>query len=164
MQPLAKFFHRLPAHRQELVKVDPVGLQPQVELPLLRKVIACFQPLGQRAGHLVAQLPHQLLLRPVFGLSAAPGVEFPGHPAAQRRLACGIGCTLFIAIAAVDLQFNGQAAEGVRLNGLHKAGIPPQLQRRQGVELRPCPEALGLVDRQQLKIRVGYRHQRIHLH
>ena len=50
------------------------------------------------------------------------------------------------------------------LDGLHKAGIPSQFQRRQGVELRPRPEALGLVDRQQLKIRVGHRYNLLFLH
>ena len=49
------------------------------------------------------------------------------------------------------------------LDGLHKAGIPSQFQRRQGVELRPRPEALGLVDRQ-LKIRVGHRYNLLFLH
>ena len=164
MQPLPKLLHRLPAHGQKLVKVDPVRLQAQIELPLLGKVVARFQPFGHRAGHLVAQLPDQLLLGTVFGLCAALCVELPGHPVAQRGLACGIGGALFIAVAAVDLQFNGQPAQRVRLDGLHKAGIPSQLQRRQGVELRSCPEALGPVDRQQLKIRVGHRYKLLLLH
>ena len=50
------------------------------------------------------------------------------------------------------------------LDGLHKAGVPSQLQRRQGVELRPRPEALGLIDCQQLKIRVGHRYKLLLLH
>ena len=50
------------------------------------------------------------------------------------------------------------------LDGLHKAGVPPQLQRWQGVELCSRPEALGLVDRQQLKIRVGHRYKLLLLH
>ena len=50
------------------------------------------------------------------------------------------------------------------LDGLHKAGVPSQLQRRQGVELRARPEALGLIDRQQLEIRVGHRYQLLLLH
>ena len=164
MQPLPELLHRLSAHGQKLVKVDTVCLQAQIELPLLGKVIACFQPFWHRAGHLIAQLPDQLLFSPVSGLCAALCVELPGHSVAQRGLACGIGGALFITVAAVDLQFNGQPAQWVGLDGLHKAGVPSQLQRRQGVELRARPEALGLIDRQQLEIRVGHRYQLLLLH
>ena len=164
VQPLPELFHRLPAYRQEPVKVDAVCLQAQIELPLLGKVVARFQPLGHKAGHLIAQLPDQLLLCPVFSLCAALCVELPGHPVAQHSLACGIGGALFVTIIAVDLQLNGQPAQRVGLDSLHKAGIPSQFQRRQGVELRPRPEALGLVDRQQLKIRVGHRYNLLFLH
>ena len=164
MQPLPELLHRLPAHGQELVKVDSISLQAQIELPLLGKVVARFQPFWHRAGHLIAQLPDQLLFSPVSGLCAAFCVELPGHPVTQRGLACGIGGALFITVAAVDLQFNGQPAQRVGLDSLHKAGVPSQLQRRQGVELRTRPEALGLIDRQQLKIRVGHRYKLLLLH
>ena len=164
MQPLPELLHRLPAHGQELVKVDTVCLQAQIELPLLGKVVARFQPFWHRAGHLIAQLPDQLLFSPVSGLCAAFCVELPDHPVAQRSLACSIGGALFIAVVAVDLQFNGQPAQRVGLDRLHKAGVLSQLQRRQGVELRPRPEALGLVDCQQLKIWVGHRYKLLLLH
>ena len=50
------------------------------------------------------------------------------------------------------------------LDRLHKAGVLSQLQRWQGVELCSRPEALGLVDRQQLKIWVGHRYKLLLLH
>ena len=50
------------------------------------------------------------------------------------------------------------------LDRLHKAGVLSQLQRRQGVELCPRPEALGLIDRQQFEIRVGHRYKLLLLH
>ena len=50
------------------------------------------------------------------------------------------------------------------LDRLHKAGVLSQLQRRQGVELCPRPEALGLIHRQQFKIRVGHRYKLLLLH
>ena len=164
MQPLPELFYRLPAHGQELVKVDTVCLQAQIELPLLGKVVTRFQPFWHRAGHLIAQLPDQLLFSPVSGLCAAFCVELPGYPVAQRGLARGIGGAFFIAVVAVDLQFNGQPAQRVGLDRLHKAGVLSQLQRRQGVELCPRPEALGLIDRQQFEIRVGHRYKLLLLH
>ena len=48
VQPGAELFHRLAPHLEELIKVDAVGLQAQVELPLLGKVVAAHQLFGQR--------------------------------------------------------------------------------------------------------------------
>ena len=52
----------------------------------------------------------------------------------------------------------------MRLHGLHETGVLPHFQRRQCVELRPCPKALGPVHRQQFKIRVGHRHHMVLLY
>ena len=59
----------------------------------------------------------------------------------------------------VDLQLDGQFPDGPGLDGLDKAGVSPQLQRRQTKELRPHPESLSPVHRQKLKIRVCDRLQ-----
>ena len=67
-------------------------------------------------------------------------------------------------MVAVDLQFHGQLPDGVGLHRLHKAGVRPQLQRRQRKELRPRPEALGPVHGQQLEIRVRHRHKAVLAH
>ena len=44
----AELFHGLAPHLEVLVKVDVVGLQPQVEVPLFGKIVAGDQVLGQR--------------------------------------------------------------------------------------------------------------------
>ena len=67
-------------------------------------------------------------------------------------------------MVTVNLQFNGQLPDGVRLNGLHETGVCSHFQRRKRVELRPRPEALGLIDRQQFEIRVGHRYKLLLLH
>ena len=67
-------------------------------------------------------------------------------------------------MVAVDLQFQRQLPDGPGLNGLDKAGVPAQLQRRQTEKLRPRPEPLGPVDGQQLKIRIGHRGEMVFLH
>ena len=67
-------------------------------------------------------------------------------------------------MVAVDFQFHGQLPDGVGLHRLHKAGVRPQLQRRQRKELRPRPEALGPVHGQQLEIRVRHRHKAVLAH
>ena len=147
-----------------MVKIDVVGLHPQVELPLLGKVVAGHQLLGQRALDLIAQLGHQLPLGQHFALLTALGVQLPGHPLPQGLLACGIGGTILIAMETVDLQFNGQLPQRPGLNGLHKAGVPAQLQRRHAEELRPGPESLGPVDGQQFKVRVRDREELVVFH
>ena len=45
----AELLHGLASHLEVLVKVDVVGLQPQVEVPLLGKIVAGDQILGQGA-------------------------------------------------------------------------------------------------------------------
>ena len=67
-------------------------------------------------------------------------------------------------MVAVDLQFKGQFPDRPGPDGLHKAGVPPQFQRRQAEELRPRPEPFGPVDGQQLKVRVGHRDEPVLLH
>ena len=161
VEPDAELLHGLTAHLEELVKVDAVGLQAQVELPLLGKVIAAHQLFGQCARYRIAQLPHHLPAGTLHRLCAALGPDVPGHLPAQRSLARSVGCTLLVAVVTVDFQFNGQLPDGVRLHGLHETGVLPHFQRRQRVELRPRPEALGPVHRQQFKIRVGHRHHMV---
>ena len=164
VEPCTELFHRLAAHFKELVKVDAIGLQAQVELALLGKIVTAHQLLWQRAFHCIAQLPYQLLACPLLSLGTALCPDLAGHLLPQRRLARCIGCTFFVAVVTVDLQFNGQLPDGVRLNGLHETGVCSHFQRRKRVELRPRPEALGPVHRQQFKIRVGHRHHMVLLH
>ena len=164
MEPCTELFHRLAAYFKELVKVDAIGLQAQVELALLGKIVTAHQLLWQRAFHCIAQLPYQLLACPLLSLGTALCPDLAGHLLPQRRLARCIGCTLLVAVVTVDLQFNGQLPDGVRLNGLHKAGVCSHFQRRQRIKLCTRPEALGPVHRQQFKIRVGHRHHMVLLH
>ena len=164
MEPCTELFHRLAAYFKELVKVDAIGLQAQVELALLGKIVTAHQLLWQRAFHCIAQLPYQLLACPLLSLGTALCPDLAGRLLPQRRLARYIGCTFFVAVVTVDLQFNGQLPDGVRLNGLHETGVLPHFQRRQRVELRTRPEALGPVHRQQFKIRVGHRHHMVLLY
>ena len=121
-----ELFHRLPPHLQELVEVDPLGLQAQVEAALLGKVMLRHQLPGQRAGHPVPQAEDQPGLGQLPGLLAAPGVQPGDHLLAQLGLARRIGGALLCAVVLVDLQLDGQAADGPRLNGLDKAGVLPQ--------------------------------------
>ena len=56
----AELLHGLAPHLEVLVKVDVVGLQPQVEVPLLGKIVAGDQVLGQGALDTAAQLEDKL--------------------------------------------------------------------------------------------------------
>ena len=78
--------------------------------------------------------------------------------------ALGVGGAVLVAVIPVDLQLDGQFPDGPGLDGLDKAGVPAQLQRRQTEKLRPRPEPLGPVDGQQLKIRIGHGHQMLFFH
>ena len=89
------------------------------------------------------------------GLLAALGVDVLRHLGAEGALALGVGGAVFVTVAAVYFKLDGQLPDGPGLDGLGKAGVLSQFQRRQAEELRPRPEALGPVDRQKFKIRVG---------
>lgn len=80
----AELFNGLVLHLEVLVKMDTVGLHPEVEPPLLGKIIACHQLLRQRAGNFGSQLIDQLLLCQLFCLLAALGVDFLASPAAAE--------------------------------------------------------------------------------
>ena len=71
VEPDAELLHGLTAHLEELVKVDAIGLQAQVELALLGKIVTAHQLLWQRAFHCIAQLPYQLLACPLLSLGTA---------------------------------------------------------------------------------------------
>ena len=112
---------------------------------------------GQGAGHLVPQAEDQSGLSQLPGLLAAPGVQPGDHLLAQLGLARRIGGTLLCAVVLVDLQLDGQAADGPRLDGLDKAGVLPQGEGRQGKKHRLGPEALRLVEGRQFEVRVAHR-------
>ena len=164
MKLRAELLDRLVPHLQVLVKVDIVRLKPQVELPLLGKVVSGHQLLGQSAFHLAAQLIDQLPFGQLFRLCTAGLVDLPGHPLPQGLLARFIGGAVLVAVMAVDLQLQGQPPDGPRLDGLDKTGVFAQLQRRQTEKLRPRPEALCTVHRQQLKIGVRHRDEMLFFH
>ena len=160
----AELFHGLAPHLEVLVKVDVVGLQPQVEVPLFSKIVAGDQVLGQGALDTAAQLEDKLPAGQCLGLRTALGIELPCNLLAQGRLACGIGGAVCIAVPGVHFQFNAHLTDGPGLDGLGEAGVTLQLQRRQAVELCSRPEAFGPVDGQQLKIRIGHGHQMFFFH
>ena len=164
MELSAELFHGLAPHLEILVKVDVVGLQPQVEVPLFSKIVAGDQVLGQGALDTAAQLEDKLPAGQCLGLRTALGIELPCHLLAQSRFACGIGGAVFIAVPGVHFQLNAHLPDGPGLDGLGEAGVTLQLQRRQAVELCPRPEALGPVDGQQFKIRIGHGHQMLFFH
>ena len=98
----AELLHGLAPHLEVLVKVDVVGLQPQVEVPLFGKIVAGDQVLGQGTLDTAAQLEDKL---PAGQLPLACAqrwaIELPCHLLAQSRLACGIGGAVFIAVPGV---------------------------------------------------------------
>ena len=160
----AELLHGLAPHLEVLVKVDVVGLQPQVEVPLFGKIVAGDQVLGQGALDTAAQLEDKLPAGQCLGLRTALGIELPCNLLAQGRLACGIGGAVFIAVPGVHFQFNAHLTDGPGLDGLGEAGVTLQLQRRQAVELCSRPEAIGPVDGQQLKIRISHGNQMLFFH
>jgi len=87
----AELLHGLAPHLEILVKVDVVGLQPQVEVPLFGKIVAGDQVLGQGTLDTAAQLEDKLPAGQCLGLRTALGIELPCNLLAQGRLACGIG-------------------------------------------------------------------------
>ena len=89
------------------------------------------------------------------GLLAALGVDVLCHLGTEGALALGVGGAVFVTVAAVYFKLDGQLPDRPGLDGLGKAGVLSQFQRRQAEELHPRPEALGPVDRQKFKIRVG---------
>ena len=76
----------------------------------------------------------------------------------------GVGGAVFVTVAAVYFKLDGQLPDRPGLDGLGKAGVLSQFQRRQTEELHPRPEALGPVDGQQLKIWIGHGHQMLFFH
>ena len=73
----AELFHGLAPHLEVLVKVDVVGLQPQVEVPLFGKIVAGDQVLGQGTLNTAAQLEDKLPAGQCLGLRTALGIELP---------------------------------------------------------------------------------------
>ena len=104
------------------------------------KVMLRHQLPGQRAGHPVPQAEDQPGLGQLPGLLAAPGVQ-PGDPpvGAAGALPAASAARSSAPVVLVDLQLDGQAADGPRLNGLDKAGVLPQGEGRQGKKTPPRP-------------------------